>query len=235
MRKIFISAGHSNKEGRDRGASGNGFIEGVLTVELRDLVCNELKKLGVTPIIDSNDSILSQTIAFFKNLVASESILLEVHWNASENTQAKGTETLIPKSFTTFERELAEALSKNVSDVLNIPLRGNLGVITEAESARGTLGWMRLNGENVLMEICFITNKDEMEKYQLNKVRLAREIAKTLVKFAGKGQELIHIVSSGETLSAIARRYSTTIEKIMLDNKLNISLINVGQRLIITK
>ena len=42
MRKIFISAGHSNKQGTDRGASGNGFIEGELTVELRDLIVSEL-------------------------------------------------------------------------------------------------------------------------------------------------------------------------------------------------
>ena len=28
MRKIFIGAGHSNVKGKDRGAEGNGYIEG---------------------------------------------------------------------------------------------------------------------------------------------------------------------------------------------------------------
>ena len=37
MRTIFISAGHSDG-GIDKGASGNGYVEGVLTVEQRDLI-----------------------------------------------------------------------------------------------------------------------------------------------------------------------------------------------------
>jgi hypothetical protein len=37
MKKLILSAGHSNMTGRDRGASGCGFIEGDLTVELRPM------------------------------------------------------------------------------------------------------------------------------------------------------------------------------------------------------
>jgi N-acetylmuramoyl-L-alanine amidase len=56
------------------------------------------------------------------------------------------------------------------------------GVKLEKESARGSLGWMRLTGENVLLEVCFISNKEEMENYQNKKHYLAKVIAYTLFK-----------------------------------------------------
>ena len=182
MRTIFISAGHSSKVGRDNGASGNGFIEGVLAVEFRDLLVVELKKLGVTPVIDSNDSILVQSIAFFKNLTSEKSILFDIHWNAA-TPQATGTEVFIPNTATSFEKELASEITKTTASVLKIKDRG---VKTEGMSARKTLGWMRLKGENILSEICFISNKSDMQSYQTNKKELAKKIAEVLFKYAKK-------------------------------------------------
>ena len=46
MRSVFLSAGHSNRPGRDRGAAGNGYIEGELAVEFRNILKNELEILG---------------------------------------------------------------------------------------------------------------------------------------------------------------------------------------------
>jgi hypothetical protein len=84
--------------------------------------------------------------------------------------------------------ELAGKLAKCMSDTLGIPLRGStngvLGVKTESLSARGQLGWMRLNGNNILLEVCFISNKSDMEKYQDNKSMLAFKIAKILYEYA---------------------------------------------------
>ena len=243
MRKIFISAGHSNKSGRDRGASGNGFIEGELTVELRNLIVAELKKLGITPIVDKDDSILSETLNFVRNLTTNTCIVLDIHWNAA-TPQATGTETLIPSENTDFERRLAAKLSEVVGMRLNIPLRGrhaNLnGVKTEAESHHGRLGWMRLTGENVLMEICFISNPNDMKSYQLNKNQLAADIAKVLFDFASSGSSNTttntttnstntHKVISGDTLGAISRKYNTTVAEIKRLNSLTSDVIRVGQ------
>lgn len=246
MRKIYISAGHSNRQGRDRGASGNGFIEGELTVELRNLITLELKKLGINPIIDKDDSILSETLTFFRNLTTNNCIVLDLHWNAGPST-ATGTETLIPSENTEFERRLASKLSEVVSKRLNIPLRGKhnglSGVKTESESHHGRLGWMRLTGENVLMEICFISNVNDMRSYQNNKHQLSIDIAKVLFDFARNGGSLpnvnsklqnnTHTVVAGDTLSAIAKRYNTTVENIRQLNSLTTTTIRVGQILII--
>jgi N-acetylmuramoyl-L-alanine amidase len=243
MRKIFISAGHSNRSGRDRGASGNGFIEGELTVELRNLIVIELKKMGVSPIVDKDDSILSESLNFLKNLTTNTCIVLDIHWNAATAT-ATGTETLIPSQNTDYERRLAAKLSEVVSKRLNIPLRGKhagfSGVKTEAESHHGRLGWMRLKGENVLMEICFISNPNDMRSYQANKVQLASDIANVLVEFARNGSTSAttsatntHTVVSGDTLSVIARKYNTSVSEIKRLNNLNSDNIRIGQKLII--
>jgi len=245
MRKIFISAGHSNRPGRDRGASGNGFVEGELTVDLRNLIVSELKKLGVNVIVDKDDSILSESITFFKNLTTNTCIVLDIHWNAGPAT-ATGTETLIPAQNTEFERNLAAKLSKVVSDRLGIPMRGRhsglSGVKTEADSHHGRLGWMRLTGENVLMEVCFISNPNDMKSYQDNKLKLAEDIAKVLVDFASvrtqntstnNPQVRTHTVVSGDTLSSISRRYGVTIDNIRRINSLSSDSIRVGQVLLV--
>jgi N-acetylmuramoyl-L-alanine amidase len=240
MRKIFISAGHSNTKGKDRGAIGNGYIEGDLTVEFRNLLVSELKKLGVKAIVDKDDSISSQTLNFFRNLTTNTCIVLDIHWNAA-NASATGTETLIPSQNTDFERRLAAKLSEVVANRLKIPLRGRhagfSGVKTEAESHHGRLGWMRLTGENVLMEICFISNPNDMRSYQENKVQLASDIANVLVEFARSGTSTTtsntHTVVSGDTLSAIARKYNTSVSEIKRLNNLNSDNIRIGQKLII--
>ncbi len=237
MRKIFLSAGHSNRAGRDRGASGNGFIEGELTVELRNLIASELRRLGNVPIVDEDDSILSETIRFFQNKTTSNCIVIDLHWNASK-PQATGTETLIPSQNTKFERDLAKAFSDVVAATLDIKLRGNhaglSGVRTELESHHGRLGWMRLTGENILLEICFITNSSDMQKYQRNKRELAIGLAKVIFEFSRQGFETInsntYVVQRGDTLWAISRRFNTELLLLkVLNPNINFNNLQVGQ------
>lgn len=47
------------------------------------------------------------------------------------------------------------------------------------------------------------------------------------------GSKTVHTVRSGETLSAIARRYGTSVDHIMRINQLRSTRINVGQRLVV--
>lgn len=229
MRKIFIGAGHSNKVGKDRGAAGNGYIEGELAVELRDLIVSKLKSLGISPIIDENSNILSETITKFKNITATNSIVLDIHWNAA-TPKATGTEVLIPSSFTNFEKTLGEKIATIISETLGIVKRGNNGVRTEAESHHGRLGWMRLNGENILLEVCFISNESDMIKYQKKKNILANNIADVLFEYAQEKTNNTYIVQKGDTLTKIAKISNTTIANIITLNKLTSSNnIKVGQ------
>ncbi len=175
---LFVSAGHSSKPGRDNGAPGvDGISEGVRAEEFRNLFVTECKKLGMTVNVDGNDTILSQTINIFKKYTNKDSILIEFHFNASSNPKATGFEVLVPRSTETtdLEKQIASAFCEISSTVLGIK---NRGVITEDKSARGSLGWMRLAGHNILVELCFISNEQDVKLYESNKLRLAQKLAK---------------------------------------------------------
>ncbi len=228
MRNIYLSAGHSNTKGRDMGAVGNGFIEGVEAVELRNIIYTELKKLGVTALMDKDNSVLSETMTYFKNLTSKSAIVLDIHFNAG-SPKATGTETLIPSENTKFERDLAAKLTDTLATCLKIKSRG---VKTEADSHHGRLGFFRLTGENALIEVCFISNKSDMESYEKNKQILGKELAEVLFEFANdKTVTQEHVVQKGDTLSKIALQYKTTVIKLQTDNKLTNTTIFVGQKL----
>jgi N-acetylmuramoyl-L-alanine amidase len=241
MRKVFISAGHSNTRGRDRGAAGNGYVEGDLTVEYRNLLTAELNKLGIKPIVDADNSILAETIRFFQNLTTNTCIVIDIHLNAAADPSATGTETLIPAQNTEFERNLAKAMSDDVARILGIPLRGNhaglRGVKTELNSHHGRLGWMRLTGENILLETYFISNPNDTQKYQANKHLLAAAHARTISRFARgiesavKPTSIVHTVREGETLFSIGRQHGVTPGEIASKNGIVNNNIRVGQTL----
>lgn len=188
MRTIFLSAGHSdgsNPSVKDKGAASNGFIEGLLTIELRNLITKELINFGVTPITDSNSNALSQTLTYFKNKTKPDSLVIDIHFN-SASPIATGTETLIPAKYTAFEYNLAADTSKVISDILGLKLRGTNGVKTELESHHGSLGWMKLTGENILLEVTFISNPKDMQIYQDKKHILAKNLAALFKQYAEK-------------------------------------------------
>lgn len=182
-RTLFISAGHSNTPDRDRGACGNGYQEGDLTAEFRELLMAELATQGVTALRDGDNSVTVETLQFIrKKLLDPRSILVDIHFNAAPPA-ATGTEVIIPESFSVFERDLADELAAYMATTLQIRNRGRK---TEAQTARKKLAWMRAAGENILLEICFISNPSDIRSYQQNKHSLAAGIAGILAKWTKK-------------------------------------------------
>lgn len=240
MRRIFISAGHTNVPGKDRGASGNGYVEGDLTVEFRDMVVDELKKIDntVKVSIDANGNALKESLRYFRNLVSPKSLVVDIHWNAAV-PQATGTEVLVPSNATNFETGLAHEIAMSISQTLGIRTRGNFhglaGVKSESESHHGRLGWMRLTGQNVLIEMCFITNESDMRSYQMHKQELAERIACILYTRAltldTSTNEVWHTIVRGDSLSSIAKKYNTTVKSIMTLNNLKSTIIYLGDKL----
>lgn len=191
MKTIFLSAGHTDQVGKnDVGAAGNGYYEGVLAVEFVKLLEAELKKLNVKVITDSFSNALAQTIISFKNLftkkqITNKDIAIEIHWNAA-SPEATGTEVVIPgrnnsKEASSVEKKLSLEIVDSIATILNIK---NRGVKFEYQTARKKLGWMTLDAENILIEMCFISNKKDMESYQKNKDLLAKSLAKIILENA---------------------------------------------------
>jgi len=184
VRKIMLSAGHSNVPGKDMGADGlDGLKEGILTAELRDLTVKELKFLNTIPITDPDHFVTKETVAIVNAMLDSRDIAIDIHFNAFATESAKGCEVLIPFKSTQVERDLAQILVDNISAALNTK---NRGVRTEADSARKHLMFMTPNCENILIEVCFITSKSDVLMYLTKKEVVAKVIAKCIYDFVSK-------------------------------------------------
>lgn len=180
MRDLIISAGHGSS---DPGASGNGLIERDECIWLRDAICVELDKYGVKYRKDRNQDALAATLAFFKNIWKPTTIAVDIHFNAVGNSEVNGTEVFIPNNATKFERDLAGAVLKDLVQKGNFR---NRGIKTPSQSGRGTLGLFRPNAEQILIEVCFLSNKIDVALWKVNKYSIAKAIAKTLNEFVRK-------------------------------------------------
>ncbi|MEG7982437.1 N-acetylmuramoyl-L-alanine amidase, partial [Listeria monocytogenes] len=70
-----------------------GYVEADLSKELRNLIVVELKKLGVTAVVDNDNETLQQVINRLNP--TEKDVCLDIHWNAGPPT-ATGVETFIP-------------------------------------------------------------------------------------------------------------------------------------------
>ena len=175
---IFISAGHcpfSIK--KDFGAEGNSYKEGLLTIEMRDIVCHELDMLGVKYTKDSDSETLGEYLERIKT--GSASVVLEFHFDAYDGS-ASGSTSLVGDDADRLDKAFAKELVDVTASVLGVTNRGVKG---EGESHRGKLGLMRESGIVSLLEICFIDNSLDMQKYQVKKLELAKEYAKIVKKY----------------------------------------------------
>jgi len=176
---IFISAGHNNKGiKQDPGAIGNGFHEADLAVEFRNLVVALLmgKKIPVTT--DKDDERLGTYLERIKT--GNGSVVLEFHFDAAASSSATGTTVLIGNDADRLDKAFAKELVEANASILGIK---NRGVKTEADSHLGSLGLMREQGTVALLELCFISNPDDLRQYQKNKMTLAAKIAEILERY----------------------------------------------------
>lgn len=178
---IFISAGHNpGGPNPDPGAVANGVREADLAVELRDLVVAELTRLRANFRTDDDRERLAE---YLRRIQPGEaSVVCEIHFNAGP-PMATGTETIVPARASTHEIALAKELSAVVNNHTGLIRRGKEGVISEADSHRGSLALMREAGMNALMEICFITNRNDLIAYRRGIKGVATGIAAVLMKY----------------------------------------------------
>lgn len=175
---IFISAGHNTKGIKiDPGAIGNGYKEADLTIEIRNLVIAELKRLNIPYVSDNDDEKLGTYLERIKT--GNGSVVLEFHFDAASSA-ATGTTSLIEAEADRLDKAFAKELVDATSLILGIK---NRGVKSESESHRGSLGLMREEGIVCLLEVCFISNAQDVVLYKANKEKLAIQIAQILIKY----------------------------------------------------
>lgn len=176
MKKVYLIAGHSLS---DPGAIAGKTKEATLTRDLRNKISGRLTQLGVDHQVDDDHHKLSQVIRVIKSDM--DDLILDIHFNAAANVVGKpvptGVEVFIPDRPSAKEVQMANQLASLVSNTLGIRSRG---VKTPAQSARGTLAILQPAGTNLLLEVAFITNSEDMGRYFAHVDDLATGIAELI-------------------------------------------------------
>lgn len=167
-KSLFISAGHSDT---DPGAKGNGYSEADIVLEFRDMLATELEVLGVSFGRDgSAGSNLPLRDAI--NLAKSYDLAIEFHCNAFHLPSATGVETLSRSH----HHSLTNKLNALISSTLGINNRGSKG---ESSGQHSRLGFIS-QADGIIVELFFISNPEDVRKYQENKNVLAKRVAELL-------------------------------------------------------
>lgn len=175
MIKSFVSAGHHDN---DSGATANELKEADLTKEFRDLVIVNLEKIGANYSKDQDSETLGQYLQRIKP--GNGSVVVEFHFDFASDSKTGGTTAVVADNASSNSKAFAKELADATSRVLGVK---NKGVIPETQTYRKRLGLMRKEGIVALLEIGFISNASDIEKYNVGKEKLAAEIAKIIKKY----------------------------------------------------
>jgi N-acetylmuramoyl-L-alanine amidase len=179
MRKIYLCAGH---RGGTTGANYNGINEAEETIWLRNEIAKMLKRKGVEVEIDNDSASLSQVIATINASCKPTDICVDIHFNAVANPTANGTEVLRPFNHNNTEIEVAEDLLYATCMTLNTK---NRGVKREGEGTHQRLAILSdVKCNSVLLEVCFISNIADANKYKERKDELVIILAEQLIRHA---------------------------------------------------
>ena len=176
--KIYLIAGHNGS-----GTGANGFIdEGKETIILRDLIAKNLKEMGIVVIKDDNLTPLTKVVQWLRNQITKKDICIDIHFNASSNKLANGSEVFIPTKNTPDEVDLANMFRESLSKVFK-----DRGVSLESKSYHSKIAMLSgFDCCNVLLEICFVSNKLDSVNYFENRDSIAYELALDILEFIRK-------------------------------------------------
>ena len=232
--RILLIAGHG---AGDCGAIGNGYRESDLTRELVKMIGSLLNPYASVTIYDTNRNA-------FKDLkqgsfkVGQFDYALEVHFNAFSKASAKGTEIYVTTAEKTIgvEKRIMQNLSKFFT------LRDSDGVKVKDFAVIRNLKAKGIS--SALLEVCFITNSEDMKIYQGSKVQIAKAITealKTGLNLTNTSQSTsdgitdhrTHKLKTGDTLWALSVKYlgngSRWKEIQMINPGLNPDNLPIGQ------
>lgn len=167
-RKIIVNAGHYINDPGSQSAYG---VERDECFKIRDNVVSVLRSRGyeVVPVPDTLDLAGSIKFANEKAPGINDALAIDIHLNYSVDAKARGTEAYYGVSDTS--KKIAASLAYFTAASLCVPTRG---AKPDTDAAVGSLGWIRQTKMWAsLVEVCFISNKDDMTMLKPNGYRAA--------------------------------------------------------------
>lgn len=178
-RTYFINAGH---RGKGTGAVGNGIDEGTEAIWLRDKVAFALKCNSRNVVVDDDKMQLASVVKTINSKCKADDICLDIHFNAAA-ASATGVECYVREGARVLEKMIAIEMTRLISNTLGIK---NRGVKTDNQGQHSRLAMcsdIRCNA--VLVEICFLSNTNDAEKYKSHRLEIVRNIVDSLIKNYG--------------------------------------------------
>lgn len=165
---LFISAGHDDVR---QGAYGNGYSEADIVLEFRDLVADALR--GRVIFGRDGDRGINLPLKEAVRQARVRDVAVEFHCNAFDDPRVCGVETLGRTKHDMLGARLCEAVAR----MLGTENRGPRG---EGDGQHSRLAFVS-EGGGLILELFFLTNKDDLDAYLLHKYELAEAVAGVLV------------------------------------------------------
>ena len=109
-----------------------------------------------------------------RRVPTSNDFVIDLHFNAHSNNQARGAEAIVSDDATTLELRFASRLAHVTADALDIPLRS---VKSESETPHRRLAMLHLTPQSIILEVCFCTSPEDVEQYRKHRELLAETLA----------------------------------------------------------
>ena len=114
-----------------------------------------------------------------RRVPTSNDFVIDLHFNAHTNSQARGAEAIVSDDATTLELRMASRLAQATADSLEIPLRG---IKSESETPHRRLAMLHLTPQSIILEVCFCTSPEDVEQYRRHRRKIASTIARTIAE-----------------------------------------------------
>ena len=112
-----------------------------------------------------------------RRVPTSDDFVIDIHFNAHSNSQARGAETIVADDATTIELRFATRLAHVTADALDIPLRS---IKSESETPHRRLAMLHLTPQSIILEVCFCTSPEDVAQYRKHRELLAETLAKNI-------------------------------------------------------
>jgi N-acetylmuramoyl-L-alanine amidase len=130
--------------------------------------------LSLTELTENTDLTLRVPSGFDLSPTDDTDFVIDLHFNAHGNPQARGTETIVADDATELELRMASRLAHVTADSLEIPLRC---IKSESQTPHRRLAMLHLTPQSIILEVCFCTSPEDVEAYRKNREKLAAELA----------------------------------------------------------
>lgn len=223
---VVIDSGHG---GVDSGASGNDIVEKDMTLAISNIMYDEFKRLGIPVYMTREEDMtlspkdrVAKAMSFFgkdKNV-----ILISNHINAGGG---EGSEVIYAlRNNSKLANEILENLGASGMKIRRSYQKGQTTnpnkdyyfILRDTDPL-----------ESVIVEYGFLDTPSDALKLKNNYQKFALDVVDAVLDYKGISISDEYIVKPGDTLYSIAKKYNTTVQKLMDINNLTSTNLSVNQ------